>query len=263
MRVAYATMIYRSLLPADAVTRLHNMGVDYYELSYDNFLNRRGQEDALLEDTQASLKRQGLSPSSVHLPYDKQTLDMLAQGKEGAFTRMIRWMRAAREMGASIAVIHTLPLRHSDEAVAANISALSRLAREARDLGLTLAVENRLEGDIVGSTVDELIKIAGSVEGLRLCVDIGHLNVNSKDPPEEISKVAEAGLIAEVHAHDNDGYSDDHMPPMTGTVDWFRVAGSLVHFDGQLTYEVSCSGPEAKCNNYVRLIKMVNKSVFG
>ncbi|MGC9112701.1 sugar phosphate isomerase/epimerase family protein [Acidilobus sp.] len=263
MRVAYATMLYRTLPPAEAVVKLHNMGVDYYELSYDNFINRKGQEDALLEETQAALKRQGLTVSSVHLPYDKPTLDMLAQGKEGAVTRMIRWMRAARDMGATIAVIHTLPLKRSESAMAANISVLSRLVKEARELGLALAVENRLEGDLVGSNVDELIKMASSVDGLKLCIDVGHLNVNTRNPPDEISKASQANLIAEVHAHDNDGYADEHALPMTGTVDWYRVAGALLHFDGQITYEVSCGGPEAKCDNYVRFLKMFNRNVFS
>lgn len=261
MKVAYATMLYRQLLPQDAVAKLHEMGVDSYELSYDNFLNRRGQEDQLLEDVEAQLKKRGLTISSIHLPYDKQTLDLLAQGKEGAVTRMIRWMRSGYEMGARIAVIHTMPVKRSEKSLEVNVRALSRLAKEASSIGLTLAVENRVEGDMFGSSVDELLSIAKAVDGLRLCIDVGHLNINSRDPPSEVAKAVD--LIAEVHAHDNEGYSDDHLPPMTGTLDWFRVAGALVRFSGQLTYEVSCYGPEAKCDNYVRLVKMVNKNVFG
>jgi sugar phosphate isomerase/epimerase len=261
VRVVYATMIYRDLLPVDALRRLHDMGVEEYELSYDNFTARRGQEDSLLEDVVSAVKRSGYRVASVHLPYDRQTLEQLAQGKEGAFTRVIRWLRASADMGARIAVIHTLPAKPREKASAVNEQALARLAKEAANMGLTLAVENRLEADLFGSTVDEILELTTKVEGLRACLDLGHLNVNSKGLYDDIQKLA--GVAAEVHAHDNDGYSDLHLPPMTGVIDWYRVAGSLLHFGGQLTYEVSCSGAQARCDNYVRLIKIVNKSVFG
>ena len=263
MRVAYATMLYRYLPPLEAIRRLYEMGVDVYELSYDNFtVARRGQEDALLDQVLQGAKGVGARAASVHLPYDKQTLSQLAEGKEGAFTRMIRWMRAGHELGAAVAVIHTLPLPAGRrESLEANVRVLSRLAREAANLGMTLAVENRLESDIYGASLDELASIVGGVEGLAVCADVGHMNVNGVDPPEGLSRLK--GSIAVVHAHDNDGSSDQHLPPMTGTIDWFRVAGSLVGYGGQLTYEVSCMGPQARCDNYVRLLKMVHRNVFG
>ncbi|MGC9210527.1 MAG: sugar phosphate isomerase/epimerase family protein [Acidilobus sp.] len=261
MRVAYATMLYRDLLPFDALRRLHDMGVEEYEVSYDNFTLRRGQEDMLLDDLVSAVKRAGYRVLSIHLPYDKQTLEQLAQGKEGAVTRMLRWLRAGADMGARIAVIHTLPVKQRDKALDVNAQVLSRLTKEASNLGLTLAVENRLESDMFGSLPDEIIALVNRVEGLRACLDVGHLNVNSKSLADDVQRLV--NYLAEVHAHDNDGYSDLHLPPMTGTIDWFRLAGALLHFQGQLTYEVSCAGSQARCDNYVRLIKIVNKSVFG
>ncbi len=261
MRVAYATMLYRDLSPVDALRRLHDMGVEEYEVSYDNFLVRRGQEDSLLDEVVSAVKRQGLRVLSVHLPYDKQILEQLAQGKEGAMTRTIRWLRSAADMGAKVAVIHTLPVKPREKAQQVNEQVLGRLAREASSLGLTLAVENRLEGDMYGSSLEELSALVSKVEGLRVCLDVGHLNINTKSLPDDVQRVI--GHVAEVHAHDNDGYSDLHLPPMTGTIDWFRLAGALLHYEGQLTYEVSCSGSQARCDNYVRLIKIVHKSVFG
>ena len=261
MKVAYATMLYRDLAPLDALKRLHDMGVDEYEVSYDNFLSRRGQEDSMLEEVVAGVKRAGYRVLSVHLPYDRQTLEQLAQAKEGAVTRMIRWMRAAADMGAKIAVMHTIPVRPREKAADVNRQIIGRLVNEARSLGLTLAVENRLEGDLFGSSLDELLELVKGIDGLYLCLDVGHLNVNSKSLPDEVQKAV--NVVAEVHAHDNDGFSDLHLPPMTGTIDWFRLAGALLHYQGQLTYEVSCSGQQARCDNYVRLIKIVHKNVFG
>ncbi|MGC9071205.1 MAG: sugar phosphate isomerase/epimerase family protein [Acidilobus sp.] len=259
--MAFATMLYRDLPPSEALRRLHDMGVDEYEVSYDNFLIRRGHEDSLLDEVVSAVKKQGYHVLSVHLPYDKQTLDQLAQAKEGAVTRMVRWLRAGADMGAKVAVTHTISYKHRDKALDVNAQVLGRLAKEALNLGVTLAVENRLESDVFGSLIDEVIALVNRVEGLRVCLDVGHLNVNAKSLPEEVQRVI--NNVAEVHAHDNDGYSDLHLPPMTGTIDWYRLAGALLHFQGQLTYEVSCSGSQARCDNYVRLIKIVNKSVFG
>ncbi len=261
MKVAYATMLYRDLSPLDALRRLHDMGVDEYEVSYDNFLSRRGQEDSALEEVVVGVKKGGYRVLSVHLPYDRQTLDQLAQGKEGAVTRIIRWMRAAADMGARVVVMHTLPVKPRERALDVNRQVIGRLLNESKSLGLTLAVENRLEGDLFGSSLDELVELAKGLDGLTVCLDVGHLNVNTKSLPDEVQKVV--SVTAEVHAHDNDGFSDLHLPPMTGTIDWYRLAGALLHYQGQLTYEVSCSGQQAMCDNYVRLIKIVHKSVFG
>ncbi len=263
LKVAYATMMYRYLSPLEALRKLHDMGIEEFEVSYDNFVaTRRGREDELLDELASQVKKTNYRILSVHLPYDRQTLEQLIQMKEGAITRMIRWLRAAHDMGASIAVIHTAPAKSGyEDSLQVNVKAMERLSREARALGLTLAVENRLESDMFGSSLEELTRLVESVEGLAMCVDVGHLNANGRQPQDELPKVIK--YIAEVHVHDNDGESDLHLPPMTGTIDWYRVAGALVGYQGQLTYEVSCQGPQARCDNYVRLVRMFHRHVLS
>jgi hypothetical protein len=44
-----------------------------------------------------------------------------------------------------------------------------------------------------------------------------------------------------VHAHDNHGRGDDHQPPGTGSIDWYRVTATLseANFHGAIILELA------------------------
>lgn len=91
-----------------------------------------------------------------------------------------------------------------------------RFAKEAEDIGTTIAAENIFEK--TPHTLKTLVRRINS-PNFRLCIDSGHLNVFSKVPVEEWFK--ELGpFIAEVHLHDNNGRNDDHMPLGKGSIDF-------------------------------------------
>lgn len=70
----------------------------------------------------------------------------------------------------------------------------------------------------------------GDADGhFAICVDTGHSNHAARfgnPPPQEIIRRAGEHLVC-LHMHDNDGRTDQHKIPKTGTIDWNAVFDAL------------------------------------
>jgi sugar phosphate isomerase/epimerase len=99
---------------------------------------------------------------------------------------------------------------------------LDELEPAARTLGVRIAVEN---GQRTASW-ETLATLLGDYppDFLGLCYDSGHGNMLA-DGLARLDALRDR-LIA-VHLHDNDGGSDQHRIPFTGTVSWDRLAQVL------------------------------------
>ena len=87
----------------------------------------------------------------------------------------------------------------------ANVRAFKEIGRMARDVGVRVAVENRLEG-VFGFKPRDLLEIVSSdPDTLGVCFDTGHANVNGL-ACHEFAREVDDSLIA-THVHDNDGRS--------------------------------------------------------
>jgi len=59
-----------------------------------------------------------------------------------------------------------------------------------------------------------------------VCLDTGHINAFSRLPVKRWWEVLGERVIA-LHLHDNDGLSDDHLPPGNGIFDFPALVGLL------------------------------------
>ncbi len=84
--------------------------------------------------------------------------------------------------------------------------------------------------------IDMLNETAGK-ECFGICVDTGHLNLLGKNQYNYITALGKR--IKAFHIHDNDGKSDLHLAPYTGTVDWedFCRAVKEIGYEGDLSFE--------------------------
>ena len=74
---------------------------------------------------------------------------------------------------------------------------------------------------------------------MRVCLDTGHLALGRHW--DRFLAVAD-GRLAHVHASDNHGTRDDHLPPGDGGIDWAHIRRTLAAagFDGWIMLELSC-----------------------
>jgi len=120
-------------------------------------------------------------------------------------------------------------------------ASLNRLARQARDLGVRIALENApaLEGWLFTEAEETAKVMREGLDGwVGLCLDLGHANTARQ---VEAFLNAAGDLTIHVHAHDNDGLKDLHLTPGEGRVNWRKVLEGLkrIPFRGALIVETA------------------------
>ncbi len=171
---------------------------------------------------------------TVHLPY----LDINIASANPDIRRLsldlsIKALITARRIGARLAVVHTgKPTGTSrlGDFLHINISSsedsLYRLLQVANMTSTTIAIENGVKRELF-SQMENFFSLIRRFSSAKICLDTGHANVmkwnyailkNSYDIVEK---------IAYIHAHDNNGKHDQHMPVGRGTIEWNKIAPLL------------------------------------
>jgi sugar phosphate isomerase/epimerase len=143
------------------------------------------------------------------------------------------------------------------EKLKGNIDALREVARHASRLGVKLAVEN-LEEEAF--SVEDFKAIFHALPEVKFLFDIGHANMRSLEGKAIFSFIKNfSERMAHVHAHDNLGEGDDHLPIGAGNIDWPRVAAELRKvYDGTITLEIHSPDPD-----YLRISKEKFTRIWG
>jgi sugar phosphate isomerase/epimerase len=107
------------------------------------------------------------------------------------------------------------------------------LNARAEAMGVKIAIENIFEDEPANLVM--LMEAMGSVN-FGICFDTGHFNLFSK-VPLEIWMSSLNPYIIELHLHDNDRTSDQHLPISQGTFDFRGFFGLLGDRDCVYTLE--------------------------
>lgn len=146
-------------------------------------------------------------------------------------------LQAFGRIGSPNATIHTNWPTHLfpvADGLAFQIESLQALIPVARKNGVMLMLEPAASPDDVPDHIDTILK---AVPGLALHLDLGHCNLNGFQPPVWLRRFA--GRVVHIHAHDNNGRDDQHLPPGAGTVNWSDTIRALkdTGYDGTITIE--------------------------
>ncbi len=135
-----------------------------------------------------------------------------------------------------ICVVHPgffspLSVQMPDTAVQKAVAGLTTLCEFAADRGLRIAVENLTSANmLMGRYPDELIQLVRGVnmDNLGVCIDVAHANTTKKlDEFLGITAKAEDVKIIHMHASDNFGADDLHLPLGEGNLDWKKVLNGI------------------------------------
>ncbi|MHC1600596.1 MAG: sugar phosphate isomerase/epimerase family protein [Candidatus Methanospirareceae archaeon] len=141
-------------------------------------------------------------------------------------------------------VFSPLSVQMPDTAVQKAIAGLTALCEFAADRGLRIAVENLTSANmLMGRYPDELIQLVRGVnmDNLGVCLDVGHANTTKKlDEFLSITAKAEDVEIIHMHASDNFGEQDLHLPLGEGNLDWKKVLQGINNngYDGIVVLEL-------------------------
>jgi sugar phosphate isomerase/epimerase len=119
------------------------------------------------------------------------------------------------------------------------VESLNQVARHCKELGIMCVLENKLPHLLFGNTSDILWIMDGinSAE-VGACLDTGHAFL-AGDMHKLVHKLS--GHLRMIHAHDNSGADDNHLPPGDGKIDWEKFMRDLieVRFRGAFVLEMA------------------------
>jgi sugar phosphate isomerase/epimerase len=175
---------------------------------------------------------------AVHGPMMGVDLGALLPGiRRAAVAEVCRAIVYARQLGAAVVTIHPAfapptpgTQRFASEIRRAERRSLRRLRVFARAAGVAVALENMPRTPAFRPTSADLSDLVAALTalpgpGFGATFDVGHAHQAGLDPAEAVGALT--GRLRHVHASDNDGVRDAHLPIGRGTVDWPRVAASL------------------------------------
>ena len=194
------------------------------------------------------IRELGMEAYSFHAPFapridiaspdDAQRAASVAEifkASEAAATLQVHYfvMHPGPENPATIPATEQLPrMQHV-------VESLNQIARRCKELGIMCVLENKLPHLLFGNTSDILWILDGinSAE-VGACLDTGHAYL-AGDMHNLVHKLA--GHLRMIHAHDNGGAGDNHLPPGDGKIDWEKFMRDLieVRFRGALILEMA------------------------
>ena len=140
----------------------------------------------------------------------------------------------AARLGGKVVIMH-VPNEPNNRLLR---KSLDQLEPYVRARGVRIAIENTNNFDAITQLLSEY-----DTSYLGLCYDSGHGNV-SRNGLERLDMLKHR--LISVHLHDNDGSSDQHRLPFSGSIDWRGfakiVAGSA--YKKPVSMEVSMRNEE-------------------
>jgi sugar phosphate isomerase/epimerase len=195
---------------------------------------------------------------SVHAPLSDINIGSLNPTlREASLKEVLLAIGCCRRMGIDLITVHPgfiSPLGQFDRAAVMNATRRSILEidKAASENGVVAALENMPRMPI--TTCTEPVELLSLVEGtsLGVCFDIGHAHTNGNidDFVKHVSR------FANVHIHDNDGNSDQHLTIGEGKIDFKHVLSAMSGYGRR--YVIEARRIEAAPLSLARLKKLLD-----
>lgn len=225
-------------------------GISILEIcSYPDHLNYHDTEE--VHAAARSIEDHGLTPFSFHAPFGLN-LDIASPDRKErrrALVELFTAIHAAATLGAKHFVIHPGPekegrLLPEDRLQLRKNAAdsLELLAAECAEKSLRLVLENMLPHLLLGDPADlKWLMEALKPSGPGFCLDTGHAHLGGS--LNGLASLFPDQLMM-IHAADNRGTHDDHLPPGQGGIDWPGLINDLTrgNFRGVFILELSGAG---------------------
>jgi len=255
---------------------LQEQGFQSFEYAYEHFRedDAKGTMGSRLRNLSDLVSTLKIEPSQMHAPYVDLEVQMASSDEAirmKAIEKAKEWIGHASILGVRSLVFHTARATKGDdlstvEQVARcrnlNKEVFARVGRLGAQMGVKVALENRLESEFGSKPRDLLDIISDDPDNLGACLDTGHANVNGIGSGQFVRELGDR-LVA-THIHDNDGRSDLHLLPYMGNIDWPEFFQGIedVSYRGGLIVEIpGYETDETLCLNRMKLTKWLLASL--
>jgi len=239
----------------EELKEISKLGFDYLELTMDAPQAHYRMIQQQREDLLRALDhyKMGLI---CHLPTFVSTADLTDSLRETSLNEVLESLKVAAGLRPLKVVLHPshiagLSVFVMDQAREYALKSLDAIVERADNLGLCLCLENMFPRSRSLVDPEDFVEIFGRFPTLKLTLDTGHAHIRGggrKKPLDFIEMFSDR--IAHIHANDNLGNEDSHLPIGAGTIDFQGIIRALkgIGYDGTVTFEVFSSD-----RDYVRI----------
>ena len=224
---------------------ISGLGFDYLELTMDSpnahYTMIQQQKEVILRALDRC--RMGII---CHLPTFVSTADLTDSLREASLNEVLKSLQVAAGLQPQKVVLHPshiggLSVFVMDKARQYALNSLETIVEKADQLGVCLCIENMFPRS--NSLVDpgDFVEVFDRFPALKLALDTGHANIGGKGSKKILDFVEMFDdRIGHVHASDNFGKEDNHIPIGTGTIDFPKIIKALrrIGYNETLTLEV-------------------------
>lgn len=231
-------------LTDESFERLRDSGIDAVELSMPLEQHRRLRHKELAERS----RRYGIELWSYHLPFapfrELELSSLEPEIRKNTLSLYTEQIEKAADIGISRFIVHPSgePIDPSirEERLKYSMQSLDLLAEIAHKNGAIIAVED-LPRSCLGNRSDEILRLIGVNDKLKVCFDTNHLL--EEDNLTFIERLAQK--IVTLHVSDYDLLDEKHWLPGEGAVNWQGLLAMLKKIDyrGVWLYEVDLKSP--------------------
>jgi sugar phosphate isomerase/epimerase len=244
-KMQYGAMNFPVMPVLKELEEINKMGFDYLELAMDppqaHHKMIRRQKDKLLRALDDF--KMGLV---CHLPSFVFTADLTESMREASHNEVLESLEVATDLNALKVVLHPsfimgLSVFVMDQARQYAFKSLEATVEKADKLGLCLCIENMFPRSNSLVTPDDFMEVFERFPTLKMTLDTGHANMGSRGADRALGFIERFhDRIEHIHANDNFGKEDNHIPVGTGTVDFPGVVKALkgIGYDKTITLEV-------------------------
>ncbi|HYA93661.1 MAG TPA: sugar phosphate isomerase/epimerase [Thermodesulfobacteriota bacterium] len=226
------------------IEEIGEMGFDYAELTMDPPEAIPHKILAQKRAIQDVLHRYGMG-MVAHLPTFVWTSDLYESLRKASLQENFVALEAAAELGIEKVVLHPgfitgLGKFLLDKATGYALESLGAILKKAVSLNITLCIENMFPQARFLSQPHEFQSVFDAFPEIRLTLDVGHANIGGgKNKSMEFIRLY-GYRIGHVHANDNFGKEDSHLPIGAGVIDFERIMKELkeAQYDETITLEV-------------------------
>lgn len=227
------------------IEEIASLGFDYLELAMDppgaHFRTIQQQKDEILK----ALDQYSMG-LICHLPTFVSTADLTDSLRKTSLDEVLQSLEVAADLRPLKVVLHPshiggLSVSVMDQAKELAWRSLEAAVERADQLGVSLCVENMFPRAHFLIEPGDFVPVLESFPSLKLTLDTGHAHIGSRGGKRTLEFVKKfAHRIGHIHANDNFGKEDNHLPIGAGTIDFHKVVKVLKEtgYDETITLEV-------------------------
>ena len=221
------------------------LGFDYLELTMDPPQAHYRVINQQREELLRALDRcqMGLV---CHLPTFVSTADLTESLREASLNEVLNSLEVAASLRALKVVLHPsfiggLGVYVMDQSREYAMKSLEAIVDKADKLGVLVCIENMFSRSNSLIEPEDFVEVFERFPSLKLTLDTGHAYIDGKGGDRALNFIKRFyDRIGHIHANDNFGRDDMHLPIGAGTIDFPEIIKALkqIGYDETMTLEV-------------------------